>query len=123
MAEVQLSSRAKKAISFRVRGHSRKDSLRLAGYGEAQYAHCAGVFWERKLVIKELERRQKDVARKADVEAGDLVKLLMEIAGFDPASCVDEDTGQTLPMHLIPAQVRKTLNFATYGKGHKINNA
>jgi phage terminase small subunit len=113
-----LTPKEHRAIRLRVRGYTKREALKRAGYED--YDGHANRVWDRQRVKDELARRQEDVARKAEVDSVRLISLLMEIAELDVGDLVDEE-GNMRPVAEMKEGVRKALAVSGFGKKAKIS--
>ena len=106
----ELTPQALKAITFYIRGCSKDESMRLAGYPEASVRGNHQHFWGRKAVQAEIAERMRRLRVKTDITVERVVSFLMDMLTVDPSELYDE-SGKLRKD--VPRDVARLLNWKT----------
>jgi len=111
-----------KAIDFYMRGMTKKDALLKAGYSESVASTDAKSVFDREDVREEIARRQKNLAKKANVDADWIVRQLKAIAEAEVSDLleIDAEGVVTQDFRNLTPELRKAISgfsIKSYKKG------
>lgn len=107
---------ALKAIHYYMRGWSKADAMRMAGYAPASVEGNYEKFWKSKSVRAEIRERMRKLTAKADITVERLVAVLKRLLEVEPGDLMD-DEGKPLRPKDIPPEVARCLNWrVVHGK-------
>jgi phage terminase small subunit len=107
---------ALKAIHYYMRGWSKAEAMRMAGYAEASVEGNYEKFWKTPSVRAEIRERMRKLTAKADITVERLVAVLKRLLEVEPGDLMD-DEGKPLRPKDIPPEVARCLNWrVVHGK-------
>jgi phage terminase small subunit len=100
-----------KAIDWFMRGYSKAESMRKAGYSESVCKTDTSSVFGRDDVKEEIARRQDKAAQKAQVDANWIIGRLTAIAGADVGDLIDIDASgvPTINFNRLTPEIRSAI--------------
>lgn len=111
-----LSAKQRKMIDSYLKGMSKADAMREAGFAESVAQTKHSYYFGKPEIVAEIERRQKIASTRADISLEVLNKMLMDIASANLGDLVqtDPNTGDLyMDYSRLTPELRKAMTNVT----------